>query len=53
MTKPFRILVAGVGNVLKADDGFGVRAIEAFGRLRPIRGRFYLSAYPCQADVSL
>ena len=31
MTRPFRILVAGVGNVLKADDGFGVRAIEALG----------------------
>ena len=31
MAEPCRILVAGVGNVLKADDGFGVRAIEAFG----------------------
>ncbi len=25
-----RILVAGIGNVLRGDDGFGVRAIEAF-----------------------
>jgi len=27
-----RILVAGVGNVLRGDDGFGVRAVEAFAR---------------------
>lgn len=25
-----RILVAGIGNVLRGDDGFGVRTIEAF-----------------------
>ena len=28
-----RILVAGVGNVLKGDDGFGVRTLEALTRL--------------------
>lgn len=28
-----RILVAGVGNVLKGDDGFGVRAVEAITKL--------------------
>ena len=27
-----RILVAGVGNVLKGDDAFGVRAVEAYAR---------------------
>ncbi|MCL5285987.1 MAG: HyaD/HybD family hydrogenase maturation endopeptidase [Nitrospirae bacterium] len=27
-----RILVLGIGNLLWADEGFGVRAVEAFGR---------------------
>lgn len=31
-----RILVAGVGNVLKGDDGFGVRAVEALKARGPL-----------------
>ena len=31
--EPLRILVLGIGNVLWADEGFGVRAVEAFHRL--------------------
>lgn len=31
-----RILVAGVGNVLKGDDGFGVRAVEALQACAPL-----------------
>jgi hydrogenase maturation protease len=30
-----RILVAGVGNVLKGDDGFGIRALRAFSLVPP------------------
>ena len=30
-----RVLVAGLGNVLKGDDGFGVRAVAAFSRIAP------------------
>ena len=32
MPGPMRILVAGVGNVLKGDDGFGVRALERLAK---------------------
>ncbi|MBB4197170.1 hydrogenase expression/formation protein [Rhodoblastus sphagnicola] len=32
MTQP-KILVLGIGNILWADEGFGVRALEAFHRL--------------------
>jgi hydrogenase maturation protease len=28
--EPMRILVAGIGNVLRGDDAFGVRALQAF-----------------------
>ena len=31
--EPLRILVLGIGNILWADEGFGVRAVEAFHRL--------------------
>jgi hydrogenase maturation protease len=41
MTRP-RILVLGIGNILWADEGFGVRAVEAFHR-----------AYDLPAEVSL
>ena len=27
-----RVLVLGIGNILWADEGFGVRAVEAFDR---------------------
>ena len=30
-----RVLVAGLGNALKGDDGFGVRAVAAFSRIAP------------------
>ncbi len=32
MTRPRRTLVLGIGNVLWADEGFGVRAVETFYR---------------------
>ena len=32
MTTPSRVLVLGIGNILWADEGFGVRAVEAFHR---------------------
>jgi hydrogenase maturation protease len=32
MTQTETILVLGIGNLLWADEGFGVRAVEAFGR---------------------
>lgn len=32
MSSPGRVLVLGVGNLLWADEGFGVRCVEAFAR---------------------
>lgn len=32
MSAPCRVLVLGVGNLLWADEGFGVRCVEAFAR---------------------
>ena len=32
MTTRLKILVLGIGNILWADEGFGVRAVEAFHR---------------------
>ena len=32
MIDPGRVLVLGIGNILWADEGFGVRAVEAFHR---------------------
>ena len=40
MKKPIDVLVLGIGNVLWADEGFGVRAVEALhaGWVFPARG---------------
>lgn len=37
-TPPGGILVLGIGNLLWADEGFGVRAVEAFGRAYDFSG---------------
>ena len=41
MDASMKILVAGMGNVLRGDDGFGIRVIEALAKNRPLpAGRF-------------
>lgn len=58
---PLRALILGVGNVLWADEGFGVRAVEALdaawtfpGSVRVVDGGtqgLYLLDHVCTADV--